>query len=110
MILTLAALVMLHVPPLAGAPKPAPVLPFAEVTAVGGTVVVVGKDFRATAARLVLSSDGKQLELHGSASEPATFASGSNELAGKRIIYTTADGSLRVYDTGSITESKPRAK
>jgi hypothetical protein len=114
-ILTLVAIGLFSLPPGAEAPKLAPALPFTEVFAKDGRVVLVGKDFRVTAARVVVSPDGKSVDLRGTDTEPVTFvrtdgAKKITELSGKRIVYSLRDESFRVYveGPGIITESAPK--
>jgi hypothetical protein len=103
MVLVLAVVGLLSVGPAIDAPGPAPVLPFTDVFVRDGEVVVVGKDFEATAARLVVSPDGKWLELCGTPARPATLTLRPgercrSEQAGVRIVYWPADGKIMISE------------
>ncbi|VTR92985.1 unnamed protein product [Gemmata massiliana] len=118
MIPTLLVIGVLSFAPSAEAPKVAqqPQLPFTEICAAGGRVVVRGKEFEATAQRVRVSADGKCLELCGSDSEPACLISrpkdarARTEVTGTRIIYSPSDGTMQVTGSGILRTSVTKEK
>ena len=110
MVLTLLTVGLLS---FAEAPKPAPVIPFTEVVVRNGKLVVLGKDFQATAHRFLVTPDGKHLHLVGTDDEPATLASRPDgphtmmQVSGKRIVFSPSEGTVRVEGAGKIIVDKP---
>ncbi len=88
--------------------------PFTDAFIRNDRVVVVGKDFEGTAARVLVSPDGKTLELRGTETRPATLAVRSavtgtwSEQSGRRIEYCPADGRARVYADRASAGSEPK--
>jgi hypothetical protein len=90
---------------IAQAPKPE--TPITDVFARDGKIVVIGKEFEATASRLSISPDGKRVLLLGG-DEPVQLRSrvkggnGVHLVMGQKITLDTAAGTLEVIGAGLV--------